>query len=535
MLLAQLNASQVPYDWVDWLQMAVYFVALPVVAWLGAAAGLVGRWRNGGVLWSTNVGLLGGAVTCLICMVPFVTLDSKALALFVGEFEASYRWQMLFRALAATAGCALFAGAGWRLTHARRDKQPIAFSLSHLLLVQLFALISLGTWISLRHCVLSSVSPSEYGWRPSEGTIEKWRTLGWQISPDQRHVWINVSGLDSVEIADSMAIFSSSDAKSLWLMEGVSLQFDNGADIDIGEILKNPNIRQLSMEFSQVNDQFFQEIGQSNLERLHLFGSLSGCDISPLAKMKSLETLTIGGKCSRTAVNSLHTSQSLRKLRLWDSYLSCYPAAPMKWPPMLEELMIGDEAPSPFDPGLLQNLPALKSLGLTSFLLAEPDLQSLRSLKSIPTLQLAVGNLSEVCYQKLAESLQDHAPEGNITLRIDDSEFSGAKAKHLKQIANLMSLVIYFAGHDDEVYAEIAQISSLTRIHDLSPNVTTQGLMKLANLPKLTWVEYSQWIKSAQFEADFNAQRATQKLERVHFGARMPIAKPASAPCAERK
>jgi hypothetical protein len=150
MLVAQINASQIPYDQLDWLQIAIYFVALPIVAFLGAALGLIGRVRRGGLLWSTNVGLLGGAVACLVIALPLRQLVSDPFDDLLSLYEKNYRWQMLAAAWGGTGGCAFVAAIAWRWIHAPSEVASVSFSLRQILIVQCLCFISLGSFVSLR-------------------------------------------------------------------------------------------------------------------------------------------------------------------------------------------------------------------------------------------------------------------------------------------------------------------------------------------------------------------------------------------------
>src|SRR5690349_16433567 len=102
MPLAQLTANQIPYEWIDWVHLAIYFFALPIVAFLGAALGLLGRARRGGVLRSTHVGLLGGITTWAVLAAPIALGGTRLPPDFIAFVEDDYRWQLLFAALAAT-------------------------------------------------------------------------------------------------------------------------------------------------------------------------------------------------------------------------------------------------------------------------------------------------------------------------------------------------------------------------------------------------------------------------------------------------
>ena len=206
-----MNPNQIPYDQLDWLQIGAYFVALPIVAIIGALLGLFGCWRRGGVLWATNVGMLGGAVTCLTCGLAIWTLDQKLSSDFIDYFTDEYRWWMLTATLGATCACALAAGLAWRLLHKAEAERPFAFSLKQFFLLQFFALLGLGCWISLRLFVLEASDPKLFARKELAKSQARWEAAGWVVNANTQSVSINLSGLDAATVAAAFAIFSEND------------------------------------------------------------------------------------------------------------------------------------------------------------------------------------------------------------------------------------------------------------------------------------------------------------------------------------
>lgn len=530
MILAQFSASQVPYNQIDWLQIGVYFLALPIVALLGAALGLLGRTRRGGILWSTNVGLLGGIVACLVCILAITTLDQKLPSGFVSYFEGSYRWLMLLAALGATGGCALAAGIAWRFTHKPREVQPFSFSLSQLMLVQLFAFLSLGAWIGFRLYVLSSVSPGEYRWRAFNDAVARWSAVGWDVYQGRlRHATIDLSKMDAEETAEAIAVVNAKDMVHFPDLAGFSLKLNDDSALELNSLLAQQQIKNVSLEFGAISDKSLNQIAQSQIESLSLMGNLSGRDLSLLAQSPNLKRLVIFGPCSRTSIASLGESKSLKEILIYDAYLPKQGSSAIAWPTSLESLTIGDEKPVPLDRAALASIPPLKSLSLYGSILDEDDIAFLKTLPPIERLDFLIGSPTEAIARELASLSVNDLEQGYLTLFIKDTELTQEEAALLTPIKKLRCLQLQRAEHGDDIFTELALFRSLERVETSSPKVTLEGLWKLADMPNLNWLYYPKKINSPEFNKKFREHRKSINGPVNIDGILMPIAGNASA------
>jgi hypothetical protein len=529
MPLAQLTATQIPYEWIDWVHLAIYFFALPIVAFLGASLGLLGRVRRGGILRSTHVGLLGGITTWAVLAAPIALGGTRLPPDFIAFVEDDYRWQLLFAALVATSGCAFASAIAWRCMNKPGEIKPFNISLFHVLIIQLFSFLSLGAWVGFRTVVLNAIDPTDYSDQLATETMNKWIALDWRFSNYKPHdtAVLNIIGMESADIQKSMTFLESKDLQlRLAKINGLSLVFDHDTDLDFQKIANNSQIKVLTLEYQRLRDANLKALAGSQIETLRLGGSLSVREFTAISQMPRLKSLTITGSWNQDALRYLSGSTSLRELLIYNNGVGNLSTGPMQWPSSLEILQIGDWPPLELNLDLLSNLPKLKSLDIATYSLKESQLSKLQSELTAKKLCIAIEHPTPSMWAVLASLPSANAQGGELNLTIDDADFTRQEAAHLKSMTNLKWLRLAYAEHNDDVLEELAQIPSLRRLDLGSSRITAQGFETIAMSPTLEWLQYPFQVRNVALQVDLRAKRVSKGLQPLQMQSTMVAPKP---------
>jgi hypothetical protein len=510
-----MTANQIPYDAIDWLQIAIYFLALPIVALLGAAIGLLGRWRRGGVLWSTNIGLLGGAVTCIILALGLSTIGLTKSKWYHDYFLTDYRWMMLLTTLGATAACALAASLAWRCLHRPKEIRPLNISLANVMLVQTFALLSMGSFVGLRLVVLQSAIEVA-----ADPII--WSVPGWKLAQNGVEGQFDVANLSPKERAQALTAAQITKVGRTPDLRFVTLDYDPAWNVDLSPLLSATQIGGITIKIHQPSQDLIQQLASGKIPHLKLEGDFRALDLSPLAHSKSIRSLRLTGEASIETLESLQSSESLNELALENLKLSSRNRALAHWPKSLSSLIVAKTNLQSRDFNSLQRHPKLKQVLASDLVLDDDCLTSLQSIPNLTWVASAVESTSNEDFERVANW---KIPRIGLQLRVQ--AITADDLRRLKRITSMRSLEVITSAIDDEAIDVLAEMNSVEHLMLTTGAVTEAGLWKLATLPRLRSLKIPQSAITKRVEAHFTLDRNAMNLSSVllqsHATANEPV------------
>jgi hypothetical protein len=506
MLLGQLSANQIPYDTIDWLQIAIYFLALPIVALIGAAIGLAGRARRGGMLWAINVGLLGGAVACLTLTLPLRQMGSDPFDDLFSIYQDTYRWQMLAAALASTFFAALVAAVAWRFLHKPADTRNASFSLKHLLIVQCLCVISLGCFVSLRHSIIEASNSDKR-------LARYWQSKNWRLSDDLQSIYVSpdVKTQSEVQAALSAENFSQM-ATMLPNLRHISLSSDGKWNVDLAHLFRHQGLRRIVLESTASQSNLLQGFKNSKVEELFLGGEIANVDLAPLCKSESLDSLLLFGSMRRSNIDSLKGAKSLRVLGIEECKFAKSELPILSWPQEMTELYIAKSNLEDRDFHSLLNHPNLHTLAITDCRLNEETIQSILKNSKLQVVRLTLFSPSDEIYEQLATN-----PSRQIYLDLRLPELTPEDFGKLTRLPCLDGLDLTHTPCGDEMLAELSKLRTLKQLTISNPGVSRESLLELAKIETLERLGYPQSLSNTQFENDVHSLRKTLNLTQLQI------------------
>jgi hypothetical protein len=504
MMLAQLTANQIPYDKLDWLQIAIYFLALPIVALFGAAIGLLGRWRRGGILWSTNVGLLGGMFACVVIAIAIATLEGESIANYFYDFLDDFRWKMLAVTLASTGICAFVAAICWRSIHPPREKQPFVFSVRTLLLVQLLVFVSMGSFIGLRLYMIDQSGQSER-LRP-ENFIP-----GWVLWRGGEEACVLREDLSAAEIRNALAPDKLREVAKIPHLDSVHLYLDGNWDIDLAPLVRKQPLFHLGAECIDPDPALIVELSKVKTRNLWLSGDFAGLDLSPLANSSAIENLTLSqGRFTRDSIESLSKGSQLKGVTIW--YSTGKRTLPIRqWPKSLRSLTLASRSDlTNEDLKSLAQHPSLEAFEAWELTVDDNTLIALQSIPTLRSADIKIDLRSLEGYQALAK-----LNTSQVRIEVKSTEISPEEMAEVVKTNGLASLSLTSTLHNDEAVAEISKKESLKWLYISSPLVTQDAMLRMANLPNLERFGFPEHLKNTSFVKKFETQRRLLRLPKV--------------------
>jgi hypothetical protein len=504
----QMTASQVPYDAIDWLQMGVYFLTLPLIALFGATLGLIGRVRRGGVLWSMSIGLLGGAVTCILLTICITTLPAETASSFFDLFLADYRWRFLCATAIATLACSFAAALARRLLFSPGEIQPIAFSIRSMLLVQVLAFISLGSFIGLRLYMIEKSGRSER-LRP-ENLIP-----GWELWRGGEEACVLRDNLSSEEIRLALSPDKLREVAKIPHLYGVHLFLDGNWKIDLKPLARTEPLFLLGADCINPSPAMVEELAQISAKELWLSGDFRRVDLSPIAKRNLIEGVTLSsGRFTRHTIESLAEASNLKKFWILCKLDASKPTIE-RWPSQLHRLIVDYKSNLRADDLTSlaghANLVRFDAIGL---LQSDESIKALASIATLNHAKIVIGPLSPAGYEALASLKVAH-----VMLIVKSQALVHSDLEQMLRIEGLEVLDLYDAVHGDEGLDLVAKKSTLTRINVASVQVTSEAMLQLAALPKLDHLGFPKHLAANSFVEDFHAKRAELGLPFVNLVA----------------
>jgi hypothetical protein len=506
MLLGQLSANQIPYDTIDWLQIAIYFLALPIVALIGAAIGLVGRTRRGGMLWAINVGLLGGAVACLTLTLPLRQMGSDPFDDLFSIYQDTYRWQMLAAALASTFFAALVAAVAWRFLHKPADTRTASFSLKHLLIVQCLCVISLGCFVSLRQAVIEASNPHKR-------LVDYWRAKNWQLSDDQLAISPSPDLGGDEEFREALRTTNFVDMMTtLPSLRQVQLPINGKWNVDIHPLFQHQGLRRLLLLAVAPKADLLSGFENSQIEELFLGEEVSQVDFGPLCQSESLENLHLFGGLRRSNVESLKNAPSLRALSISDAKFAKRDLPILSWPQAISELHVGRTNLEDRDFHSLLNHTNLHTLAITDCRLNEETVRSILKNSKLQVVRLTLFSPSDEIFEQLATN-----PSRQIYLDLRLPELTPEDFGKLTRLPGLDGLDLTHTPCGDEMLAELSKLRTLKQLTISNPGVSRESLLELAKIETLERLGYPQSLSNTQFENDVHSLRKTLNLPQLQI------------------
>lgn len=511
-----MNANQIPYDAIDWLQIAIYFLALPIIAFFGAAIGLLGRWRGGGMLWAVNVGLLGGAAACLTMSLPLRALNSDPHDNLFGIYQHSYRWQMLGAALGGAAGTALLAALAWRRMHPPTEVHSSTFSLKHLLIVQCLCVVSLGCFISLRHSIIEASDSKKR-------VIRYWASKDWQLSDDLLSLNVASHVNTDSEIRKALSAKHFSEMTTLLPnLRNISLPIEHTWNVELDPLFRHRGLRRIVLEVISAKPNLLHGFKNSKVEALFLSGEIANVDLRPLCQSESLDSLLLVGKLRRDNIESMRDANSLRVLSIEECRITGRELPIQSWPREMTELYVAKSNLDDRDFQSLLTHSRLHSLAITDCFLKEA---TIRSILENPQLKLVKLTLFRP-FDQLDELLASNASR-RVMLDLRYPTLKQSQLDSLARIPRLEGLDLTHLPHGDEVIAEVSKLNSLRYLVIASPTVTREKVLELARIKSLERLGYPALLLSATFENELHRIRKSLNLPNLSVYG---VAPPPTAP-----
>lgn len=326
-----MNGFRGDYTQLEWLQIGVFLIGLPIAAVMGAMLGLVGKWKQGRVMSAALVGLGGAAVTSIVLFLVFITLDIAGPKLGSGIwlmfFDTYMSWRYTTIAVIATASVALLGAIGFR---ARESKQAVyAISMRQILLLQLYAFIALGCWSGMRFFALSKCSDfqrARHHWGKQEWTVFGTEERG------PHGLQRDFSGSSTAADWDFENAALRRAIAEPWLKEIHLYGLQANSAIEMSKFAESEQLESVALgyETGAVPPQtHLDAIGNvSSLQQLFLFGGdLRGLDLSPLVRRDSLKMLMVRG----AVVDSARLKQVTRGSGLAQFEIHSSPSINSKW------------------------------------------------------------------------------------------------------------------------------------------------------------------------------------------------------------
>lgn len=524
-----MTANQIPFDTLDWLQFGVYFVALPLVAMLGSAIGLLGRVRRGGILWAANVGLLGGAVSCVIVALGISTLEGESSTNYFFSFMEVMRWKMLAVALAATWACSCAAAIAWRFLHPPREMQPWAISLQSLLLVQLFAFISMGSFIGLRLYMLQSVdfNLADYFYEGAEDEFTEPGIPGWYSYGGGERLVLNDHEVSAAEVQAAFSPEQLQKIASLKQLKDIHFSLDSQWKIDLSPLLDHKEFEFIGVDCLNPTMELIEKLAMAKTSSIALRGDFRDVDLTPISQSSTMKEISLYGDFTRRSVEALANSQSLTSLSLGACKLTKDQPSIARWPPNLTKLSILASSANNDDIAAIKNHHALRELNLNYVVLNDEATLAIGALHQLESLSATIGPLSQPALDGLA-----NLPLTAVRLQVSNPAFSPHDAKQILRIKGLIYLNLIDAVHGDDVVEALSQDNSVRAISISSPSVTAEAVFLLAQINSLESLEYPAHLDTPSFHNGFAIYRCELNLPSVHLRKLVtsPSAKQAESP-----
>lgn len=291
-----MNALRDNYTQLEWLQMGVFLIGLPIAAVVGALFGLVGKWNQGRVMTAALVGLGGAAFTSIVLFLVFITIDVAGPRLSGGVllmfFDTYMSWRYTTIAVIATGALSLLGAIGFR---ARDSKQAVySVSMRQILLLQVYAFIALGCWSGMRFFALSKFS----GYQRAQ---HQWGKQEWMVLGDNSRGPI---GLER-NFANSRQLDWNRENAALlvalaepWLRELHLYELNSSSAIEMKALADGKQLESLALQYSATTlapQSHIEVLGNcKSLQGLYICGGdFRDLNLSPLTRSKSLKHLSV--------------------------------------------------------------------------------------------------------------------------------------------------------------------------------------------------------------------------------------------------
>jgi hypothetical protein len=380
------------YTSLEYFQIALFLIGMPLAALIGALLGLVGKWKQGRVVSAAILGLGGAALVSVVLFVTFLSIylqiGTGRQSLMLEFFDGYFAQRIAILAVIATAAISLLAAIGLR---ARKSEQSRAasFSVRQLLLLQLFAFIALGCWTGMRFFALNCGSELERARR-------MWAQREWFVAGDpfgNPTYWARDYSMSKPDAAKENQYLR--EAVRIPTLTSLQLsQISFAEDLDIEELASAKKLETLllsytgSAHFEKGQVEAIGDISSLRYLYLQTNGKLSQ-EIEPIASLPMLDTLRLQD-CFVTpkALDLLAKSKSLRRLHLQFTK-NLFPREAPHWPLQLQELQIRQGvANMRVNLDNLGELKALQTLTIDWQRLTRSEVQAIAQCKSLETLLL---------------------------------------------------------------------------------------------------------------------------------------------------
>lgn len=309
------------YTQVEWLQMGVFLMGLPLAAVVGALLGLIGKWKQGRVLTAALVGLGGAAAASVILFGVFMAIvwssSGTSNDFLLRFFDGYFSWRYTVIALATTGALSLLAAIGMRRTPSKQA--VMSLSLRQLMLIQVYACIALGCWTGMRFYAnqrASELERAKYKWG-KEGWIVTGNSAGRPFRLERDYA----TG-KAIDWKRERDVLRQATAEP-WLKELRLRGVNDAKSLDLDSLANAKGLSALSLWFGPqtvLSQSHVRAIGQlrSLNELAFIYGDFSAVDIAPLGNLSGLSNLQI----SRSRMDHETLRHTVRQLPL--AYLQLY-------------------------------------------------------------------------------------------------------------------------------------------------------------------------------------------------------------------
>lgn len=429
------------YTQVEWLQMGVFLIGMPVAALLGALIGLVGKWNQGRVVTAAIVGLSCAALVAVVLFLTFFLVHWQTPqgqpSFLLEMFDNFFAHRIAYLAMIATGVISVLAAIGMRGRGDASASRITAVTMRQLLLLQVFPFIALACWVGARSYALQSGGELLRAQR-------FWSQRDWEVTPDESKApsgWMREFGQPGVDLAKESEnlkeILRNPTLKSLELRD-----LGNPDLLATNELASANSLDQIIAYHAgspHLDARLIRTLGSVPSLKFLVLGTggklLTG--LEPLAALPKFDTFILSDcTAASEAINELAQSKSLRRLYLV-RLTNSTPKQPLRFPPALDTFILGNSRPMPhWNLEHLNDAKALRELRVRHQKLTPEEIQAIIACPQLEKLEF-----DEAIHEPELMELQ-----GLNQLRILTITEAGAKRSlefraQLEELAMLPSLV----------------------------------------------------------------------------------------------
>jgi hypothetical protein len=381
------------YTSLEWLQMGMFLIGMPIAALLGSLTGLFGKWNQGRVITAAIVGLGCAALVAVVLFLTFFAVHAQTPAgqpsFLLELFDGFFATRIAYLAIIATGAISILAAIGMRSRGDEAGGRIVRISMRQLLLLQLFPFIALACWVGARSYALESGGDLLRAQR-------LWSQREWEVSSDESKLpsgWMREFGRPGLDMAKESEYFK----EILHHPTLKSLEFRDLGNPDLlvtSELARAKSLNQIIAYHAgspDLDENLIRSLGSVKSLKFLVLGTggklLS--NLQPLAALPHFDTFILSDcTASPEALNELAQSKSLRRLYLV-RITNSGPTRPLHFPSTLDTFILGNRVlMQRWNLEHLDEAKALRSLHIRHQKLTSVEVKAIAACAALEELEL---------------------------------------------------------------------------------------------------------------------------------------------------